>query len=122
MEFVERQLEDTWFGELDLSAAGIEQWRVPKHQPLGWKAAVNSKHKVLFTQLLSNSAEMRDRIYYYLLAIGSDVLLIQVNEPDARILPSGAHDTHSPETVWELANTAAMVVTLDKKPFRFVRQ
>jgi len=122
LEFEERQLKDTWFARLNLSEAGIESWRRPTDRPLGWVAAVNDEHKILFTQLLSSTSEMREYIYYYLVAIGKDVVLVEVNEPKARILPRGAYRKFSASTLRRYANAGAMVATVAKKPFSFVWQ
>jgi len=119
--FEKRDLEDTWFSQLNLSGYAIEPRRIPKKEdhPLGWAVAVNLKHRVLFTQLVSNTGEMRERVYYYLLAIGPDIVVIEWNDPTARILPGLWSTKYSSKAIRQCADAAAMLITSNRKRFKW---
>ena len=77
MTFVKRPLSTEELAALDFSALGVETRRVP---PLKWDWAVYESEKVLFTQLISSSAEMREGLYWYLLLAKGEPYILKVDD------------------------------------------
>lgn len=127
---------------LPLDLAAIALLRAPLHQvPIAanvlrlighpgtlptspdWAVAASPDHRVVFTQLISTSAAMRDGAYEYLLLIDGRPIIIafQLGAPDtpghAWILPTGAWRAFPLPLLQALADRAAIISTNDRQPF-----
>jgi hypothetical protein len=82
-------LADSWFSTLDLTAIRGRADRLPdpsKDRPNPWRCVVDEERRVLMTQLISTTAERRDFLYSWLLAIGDEVFLIDTDVPRASLV------------------------------------
>jgi hypothetical protein len=88
-----------------------------------------NRESVLFTQLLSDAAEMRDGQYFYLLLVESSPVFIQLtgrlewHKNDfhalAEFVDTAEYRKHPMEILHELANSAAIVGSQNVRPFLF---
>lgn len=83
-----RPLPSTRFRDLDLRSLHMES-RLPRLDQTQWKAVVDDRNGVIFTQLLGPSSEMRDGIYYYLLAVGRQLFVLESGSKTLEVVNSG---------------------------------
>ena len=76
MSFIKRQLTAEELSSFRNGGYNIIQRRVPDYD---WEWAVDEENGILFTQLISNSNEMREGYYWYLLIVNSKKYIIRVN-------------------------------------------
>lgn len=116
MAFEKVELKDSWFNKLDLGKAGVRH-RAPEAET--WPCAIDIERALFFTPLLSRSHESREGWYFYLLAIGDDLIVIRWDNGLAKILSQGDAARYPQSQLEELINEGAVVACYDKKPFSF---
>ena len=116
MAFQKTELSKSWFERLNLEQANIQS-RAPGSA--SWSCALDVERELLFTQLGGSSYEMRDGFYYYLLAIGSNLVVAEWDNGWARVLPQGAASSYTRHELETLINEGAVVACHDQKPFLF---
>ena len=73
---------------VDLRALGIEQRRVPRES---WDWAVDDERSVWFTQLRSDTAEMREGDYWYALVIDDFAAVLHVEASTEKRIDGRVH-------------------------------
>lgn len=76
MTFVKRPLTPQEFSGLDFASLGVVERRIP---PCGGDWAVDSERCILCTQLISNTWEMREGDYWYLLVVSNSPFIFKVD-------------------------------------------
>jgi hypothetical protein len=76
MAFVKRPLNPDEHSRLDLAALGIETSRIP---PREWDWAVDEERNMFCTQLISNTYQMREGWYWYLLLVSGTASVFKVD-------------------------------------------
>lgn len=76
MAFVKRRLQQDDTEPADLQAFGVENGRLPAKM---WDWAVDEEREASFTQLLSDTGEMREGDYWYALIAARSLAVIQIN-------------------------------------------
>lgn len=76
MPFAKRSLTEEELEALDWAALGIEPRRVP---PKKWDWSIDADRKVMCTQLISNTGEMREGSYWYLLLVDGHPSIFEVD-------------------------------------------
>ncbi|MDQ0586387.1 hypothetical protein [Variovorax paradoxus] len=76
MTFIKRRLQKDDTAPADLQALGIEERRLPAKT---WDWAVDAERGASFTQLLSDTSEMREGDYWYALIAVHSLAVIQIN-------------------------------------------
>ena len=76
MTFVKRRLQQDDTAPADLQAFGVEKRRLPTKV---WDWAVDEEREASFTQLLSDTGEMREGDYWYALIAAHSLAVIQIN-------------------------------------------
>jgi hypothetical protein len=76
MPFVKRPLTPHEFSGLDFASLGVVERRVPSS---GWDWAVDSERCILCTQLISDTSEMREGDYWYLLIVSNSPFIFKVD-------------------------------------------
>jgi hypothetical protein len=114
-----KELSVKKLGTLSLSALPLQEVLRGTTAPSGpgWKVAASEDNFILFTQLVSSSGAMRDDYYEYLLAIGRKLVIISFSEGEARIVQVGAWNEFPRDLIISIANRAAELVTVERKPF-----
>ena len=106
-------LAETWLATLPI--ATVTRLTTPPSDPT-WRCAINVEYKVLFTQLISDTYQMRDYYYEYLLAIDDKLMIISWNGK-ASLEKVGAWKELPLSELVKLANRCAELTTYDQKPF-----
>lgn len=75
MPFIKRPLTADELSGLNFTAIGVVVRRVP---PSGWAWAVDLERRILCTQLISNTGEMREGDYWYLLVVSNSPFIFKV--------------------------------------------
>jgi hypothetical protein len=115
-------LEQSWFQELDVDHPWIPTDRFPRirpNDPIPWTCAVDEERRVLLTQLVSDTWEMREFLYFWLLAVHGDVVCIKEDMPRARMVGTPVIARHSYEKLIALANEARQVLCPSCGAFQF---
>lgn len=76
MAFLKRKLDANESPPADLLSLGVEQRRVPGE---GWAWAVDLERKACFTQLISDTGEMREGYYWYALTFDQFTTILHVD-------------------------------------------
>jgi len=76
MPFTKRPLTPDELSDLNFTAMGVVERRVP---PSGWDWAVDSGRRILCTQLISNTGEMSEGDYWYLLVVSNSPFIFKVD-------------------------------------------
>ena len=76
MTFVKRPLTPQEFSGLDFVSLGVVERRIPSS---GWDWAVDSERCILCTQLISDTSEMREGDYWYLLVVSNSSFIFKVD-------------------------------------------
>jgi len=76
MPLVKRPLTPQEFSGLDFASLGVIERRIP---PSGYDWAVDSERCILCTQLISNTQEMREGDYWYLLVVSNSPFIFKVD-------------------------------------------
>lgn len=76
MPFTKRPLTPDELSGLNFTAIGVIERRVP---PSEWGWAVDSERRILCTQLISNTGEMREGDYWYLLVVSNSPFIFKVD-------------------------------------------
>lgn len=119
MPFNKMNLYDTWFEDLHLEELRISKSQLPPKESIHpWQCAIDEEHRILFTQLISDTYAMRDGLYYYLLAIKNDLVLIFWDNHKAVIKDRGSANKYKLQELKDIINEAAAVVVL-KLTFAF---
>ena len=119
MPFIKTTLANSWIDQLPSGEENIGRAILNSKVAPAWACALDEERKTLFLQLSGASTDARDGIYFYLLAIGSDMILIQWDNGTARVLNRGAAEKYPRSFLEELADEAAVVACHDNKPLFF---
>lgn len=76
MSFTKRHLSDAEVSRFNFPALGVVGRRVP---PLAWNWAVDSERDAFYTQLISDTYEMREGDYWYLLVAHEKPFVFKVD-------------------------------------------
>ena len=76
MPFLKRALSDQEFSAVDWGALGIAPKRIP---PSNWSWSVDPARQLFCTQLLSDTSEMREGRYWYLLLFNGKPVIFEVD-------------------------------------------
>lgn len=81
LHFIIRSIEESWFDQIDLNSIGVGTERGPKSatKQIKWPTALCVRRRLLFTPLQISSAELRDGVSHYLLALDATLFLIEDN-------------------------------------------
>ena len=88
MPFTKRKLTEIEISKFNFEKFGISGKRVP---PKAWDWAVDSDRDIYFTQLISNSHEMRDGYYWYLLVMHQAPYIFKSTEGKSKIIDGIRH-------------------------------
>jgi hypothetical protein len=88
MPFTKRKLTEIEISKFNFESFGISGERVP---PQTWDWAVDSDRDIYFTQLISNSHEMRDGYYWYLLVMHQAPYIFKLTEGRSIIIDGVRH-------------------------------
>lgn len=88
MTFIKRHLSEPELSSIDFPALGIEPRRIP---PVKWDWAVDEIKGIFFTQLISNTGEMREGDYWYLLLTQGDFCILRVDAWGGKMVGNQHH-------------------------------
>ena len=133
MAYVRRPLTDDEFAKIDFIKSAVEEVRIPSKK---WNWAIDEEREIKFVQLTSNTFEMREGEYWYLLIHSDKSYVIWVDawgskEIDgrkclySRLESPKITDSNLLSSVEALACEAMLAITLGhegitfaKKPYR----
>jgi hypothetical protein len=86
----------TMFRDLDVRGLHIAG-RMPQERHEGqWKAVIDDRRSILLTQLVGSPGEMRDGVYYYLMAVSRRLYLLESGPGTLRIVRSALDGSYPP--------------------------
>ncbi len=118
MSFTKRPLTPDELTGLNFAAMGVVERRVP---PTRWDWAVDPDRRILCTQLISNTGEMREGEYWYLLVVSNSSFIFKVDAFTSKFvagrwrrpatLESAVIEPHDLTSIQRLANEAHQAVS-----------
>lgn len=118
MSFVKINILNTNFYDR-ISKIDIEARRIPdkgRETTSDWPCAYDSDRDIIFTQLISNTHEMRDWDYYYLMLVNDNPVFIYWTLERASLLDKGAAKQYDQNFLVNLINEASIVCTVRNEP------
>ena len=112
------RLDESWFATLSLSGLEIRTSVPDLLRSPDWPCAIDAKNH-LFVQLLSDTGQMREGYYEYLLAVNDEIVIISVDSYGARIMPTGAWQKLPRNLIVSLADSAAKIATAGQAPLKW---
>ena len=113
------RLDESWFATLSLSGLEIRTSVPDLLRSPDWPCAFDHAKKHLFVQLLSDTGQMREGYYEYLLAVNDEIVIISVDSYGARIMPTGAWQKLPRNLIVSLADSAAKIATAGQAPLKW---
>ena len=127
MNFLVNFLPETWFGLLPVETCAKAKARIPSEtQASRWRCVVDERQRVLLTNLISSTGEMRDDNYFYLLAIRMNLFVVTWRLGKAVIVdqcpdPNDSEPLCSKDTVLAIAaESMAVLDQANRMPYRTI--